>query len=203
MWAAGLSQQAFDANRVEPAFLDSSTGTLPQRRAGSWMWQRVRGGGSGVSRKESHGVGDFGYSEAAADTYLSTAKAGDGSAASEHCTIVVDDFFTHTGRYDLVYDCTFLCAIPPSRREEWAAQMSKIIKPGGEIVSLVFPLGDYEGGPPFALSTTIVKDLLIPAGFERVSLTKMPEEKLARTAPRGERGESSTLETALKLLRRT
>ena len=102
---------------------------------------------------------------------------------------MVDDFFTHTGRYDLVYDCTFLCAIPPSRREEWAAQMSKIIKPGGEIVSLVFPLGDYEGGPPFALSTTIVEDLLIPAGFERVSLTKVPEEKLARTAPRGERGE--------------
>ena len=192
MWAAGLEPgQAFDASRVEPAFLDLiMTGTLPKGDAlvpGCGRGYAVAALGS--AERKVTGLEISATAKAAADTYLSTAKAGDGSAASEHCTVVVDDFFTHTGRYDLVYDCTFLCAIPPSRREEWAAQMSKIIKPGGEIVSLVFPLGDYEGGPPFALSTTIVEDLLIPAGFERVSLTKVPEEKLARTAPRGERGE--------------
>ena len=50
-------------------------------------------------------------------------------------------------------------------------------------------LGRLRGRTAFALSTAIVEDLLLPAGFERVSLTKVPEEKLARTAPRGERGE--------------
>jgi hypothetical protein len=43
-----------------------------------------------------------------------------------------------------VYDCTFLCAIDPTRRQEWAKQMSKLIRPGGEIVSLV---GLYELNP--------------------------------------------------------
>ena len=82
--------------------------------------------------------------------------------------------------YDLVYDCTFLCAIDPSRRLEWAQQMRRLIRPGGEIVSLVFPVGDFEGGPPFALSPDVVKDLLEPAGFENVSLTEVPEEQWAR-----------------------
>ena len=136
-----------DASRVEPAFLDLiMTGTLPKGDAlvpGCGRGYAVAALGS--AERKVTGLEISATAKAAADTYLSTAKAGDGSAASEHCTVVVDDFFTHTGRYDLVYDCTFLCAIPPSRREEWAARMSKLIKPGGEIVSLVFPLGDYEG----------------------------------------------------------
>ena len=51
--------------------------------------------------------------------------------------------------------------------------MRRLIRPGGEIVSLVFPVGDFEGGPPFALSPDVVKDLLEPAGFG-VSLTEVP-----------------------------
>lgn len=96
-----------------------------------------------------------------------------------------DDFFTHAPEtpYDLVYDCTFLCAIDPTRRREWAAQMNKLIRPGGEIVSLVFPIGDFQGGPPFALSPSIVEQLLEPAGFESVSLTEVPEEQWARGRP--------------------
>lgn len=97
-----------------------------------------------------------------------------------------DDFFTHApeaGPYDLVYDCTFLCAIPPARRSEWAAQMSRLVRPGGEIVSLVFPIGNFEGGPPFALSTSIVESLLEPVGFEKVSLTEVPEAQWARGKP--------------------
>ena len=192
MWAAGLEPgQAFDASRVEPGFQDLiNTGTLPKGTAlvpGCGRGYAVAALGS--AERKVFGLEVSTTAKAAADAYLSTAKAGDGSAATEHCTVVIDDFFTHTGQYDLVYDCTFLCAIPPSRREEWATQMSKLIKPGGEIVSLVFPLGDYEGGPPFALSTKIVEDLLTPAGFEVVSLTEVPEEKLARTYPRGLRGE--------------
>ena len=44
----------------------------------------------------------------------------------------------------------------------------------------VFPNGDFEGGPPFALSPKIVADLLIPVGFEAVSLTETPETQWAR-----------------------
>ena len=27
-----------------------------------------------------------------------------------------EDFFSHNGKYTLIYDCTFLCAITPGRR---------------------------------------------------------------------------------------
>ena len=69
------------------------------------------------------------------------------------------------------------------RREEWAAKYAEIIKPGGEIVSNVFPIGPFEGGPPFALSPDIVKSLLEPVGFEVVSLTETPETQWARGRP--------------------
>ena len=67
---------------------------------------------------------------------------------------------------DLAFDSTFLCAIEPSRRKEWASKYASLIRPGGELVSNVFPNGDFEGGPPFALSPKIVADLLVPVGFE-------------------------------------
>ncbi|CCM02748.1 uncharacterized protein FIBRA_04856 [Fibroporia radiculosa] len=70
-------------------------------------------------------------------------------------TISTDDFFTFTTseeeRFDLVYDYTFFVAIPPARRPEWGQQMRQLIKPGGYLITLVFPLDDQpEGvGPPF------------------------------------------------------
>ena len=52
--------------------------------------------------------------------------------------MVVDDFFTHApaeGLYDVVYDCTFLCAIPPARRNDWAAAYARLLRPGGGVTS--------------------------------------------------------------------
>mmetsp|Transcript_27140 Transcript_27140/g.66581 ORF Transcript_27140/g.66581 Transcript_27140/m.66581 type:complete len:190 (-) Transcript_27140:334-903(-) len=133
--------------------------------------------------------------KAACNAHLASAPAGvgggDGGApgsaavvvASEFAACIADDFFTHApsdGPYDLVYDCTFLCAIPMERRGDWAAQMSALVRPGGELVSLVFPIGDFTGGPPFALSPAIVEGLLAPVGFEPVSLTEVPPEQWAR-----------------------
>lgn len=41
-------------------------------------------------------------------------------------------------------------AIPPTRRPEWGQVMNRLVKPGGYLITLVFPLDpkvDY--GPPF------------------------------------------------------
>jgi len=58
--------------------------------------------------------------------------------------------------------------------------MGALVKPGGELVSLVFPIGDFEGGPPFALRPSIVEALLSANGFEAMSLTEVPEAQWAR-----------------------
>ena len=38
--------------------------------------------------------------------------------------------------------------------------------PGGELLTCVFPIGEREGGPPFAMSVPLVRALLEPVGFE-------------------------------------
>eukprot|EP00802_Teleaulax_amphioxeia_P026384 Tamp_27439.p1 GENE.Tamp_27439~~Tamp_27439.p1 ORF type:complete len:155 (-),score=21.57 Tamp_27439:63-527(-) len=83
------------------------------------------------------------------------------------------DFFSLTpppGGFDLIYDYTFLCALDPPMRQQWAETMKRLLKPTGQLVTLIFPLGDYAGGPPHAMSKDLVSDLLINQGFESTYL---------------------------------
>lgn len=73
-------------------------------------------------------------------------------------------------KFDLVYDYTFLCALDPMLRQTWASTMQRLVKPDGELVTLIFPLGTYEGGPPYAMSVDLVRGLLESVGFEAVYL---------------------------------
>ncbi|KAF5369586.1 hypothetical protein D9758_002566 [Tetrapyrgos nigripes] len=57
-------------------------------------------------------------------------------------------------KFDLIYDHTFFVAIPPSMRLSWGKQMQNLVKPGGYLITLVYPLGhrseeDKPKGPPF------------------------------------------------------
>lgn len=109
---------------------------------------------------------------------------------SEHTSkakCVVEDFFTHgvkndDDKYDVIYDCTFLCAIQPTQRHVWAEQMRNLTKKGSRVISLVFPLGDFKGGPPFALSPELVKSLL-QNDFDVEELIQVPEDMWARGRP--------------------
>ena len=185
MWTAGgdilKPGQAFDANRCEPSFVALiQTGTLPNGRA------LVPGCGRGYAvealASESRDVLGLEISETAARAANEHLSKTCDATKRKHASVVVDDFFTHkpASQYDLAFDSTFLCAIDPSRREAWAEKYAALIKPGGELVSNVFPTGDFQTGPPFAVSPEIVKNLLEPVGFEVVSLTETPEAQWAR-----------------------
>ncbi|KAJ7749338.1 S-adenosyl-L-methionine-dependent methyltransferase [Mycena maculata] len=68
--------------------------------------------------------------------------------------IEAHDFFSFavpdSEKFDLIYDYTFFVAIPPSRRHEWGTQMNALIKPGGYLITLVFPLDpEQDFGPPW------------------------------------------------------
>lgn len=79
------------------------------------------------------------------------------------------DFFTFDGEFDLIWDCTFLCALDPSVREQWASQMHKLLKPGGVLLTCIFPISDsMRGGPPFPMSVPLVRGLLEPVGFRPI-----------------------------------
>ena len=59
------------------------------------------------------------------------------------------DLFDHLFDYVLEYVC--YCAIDPSRREEYAAVVDDLLRPGGRYVALAFPIEEREGGPPFSV----------------------------------------------------
>lgn len=72
--------------------------------------------------------------------------------------------FDGAGEFDLVWDHTFFCAIPPARRADWGRQVESLLVPGGVYSALVFPVGKpaAEGGPPFGMEEAHVLEVLGP-----------------------------------------
>ena len=68
---------------------------------------------------------------------------------------LAEDFFKLDEKYfnsfDVVYDYVFYCAIDPSRRSEYADVVSKLLKPSGKFVAILFPVEKKIGGPPFGV----------------------------------------------------
>ena len=101
--------------------------------------------------------------------------------------VEVGDFFSlaPAERFDLIYDATFLCSLPPTQRDAWAKAMRRLLRPGGELVTDVFPVAVYEGGPPFAMSVQLVTSLLEPLGFRAAHAHEVPKAQRARPHFRG------------------
>lgn len=63
--------------------------------------------------------------------------------------VLHEDFFQHQGRYDLIVEQTFFCAIDPNLRKQYVQKMSTLLAPQGKLVGLLFD-GEFEKeGPPF------------------------------------------------------
>ncbi len=71
---------------------------------------------------------------------------------------VAGDFFERDlgAPFQLIWDYTFFCALPPELRTRWAARMAQLVSPSdGVLVTLIFPIGDHAGGPPYAVSPAL------------------------------------------------
>ncbi len=110
--------------------------------------------------------------------------------SAERARVEVADFFTWepAGRFDLVWDYTFLCAIDPSTRGAWARRMWELLAPGGELVTLIFPIFDLadgadhrdgEAGPPYRMHPEIVRRL-VSERFDEVALWEPESSHLGR-----------------------
>ena len=64
--------------------------------------------------------------------------------------LLCEDFFLHKGKYDLIIEYVFFCAIDPALRHDYAVKVSKLLKTGGKLVGILFDdLILNEEGPPF------------------------------------------------------
>lgn len=67
---------------------------------------------------------------------------------AEH--LLNENFFEHTGKYDLIIEQTFFVAIDPLMRRNYMIKMHEILKSGGVLAGLlIFDKEPSPGGPPF------------------------------------------------------
>ncbi|CAN0231737.1 unnamed protein product [Ectocarpus sp. 4 AP-2014] len=176
-WSGGISKgDRWDTGVVSPALqklLDE--GVLPTGRA------LVPGCGRGY---DSIAFGKSGYDSIGLDlspTGVEQAKALLAEEKEEDISGKVEfrsgDFFKFSpeqeGKFDVILDYTFLCALDPAARDDWADHMVSLLSPEGELVTIIFPIVEKEGGPPFAVSESIVSDLLEPRGLKAIHLEKL------------------------------
>ncbi|HUM70128.1 MAG TPA: hypothetical protein PLK31_14935 [Chloroflexota bacterium] len=66
--------------------------------------------------------------------------------------ILHSDFFelsgNFNGRYQYILDYTSFCAVQLPHRGEYADLVARLLQPGGQFVTLAFPIGKWPGGPP-------------------------------------------------------
>jgi methyl halide transferase len=63
--------------------------------------------------------------------------------------LLFEDFFEHSGKYDLIIEQTFFCAIDPTLRKKYADKMFDLLKPKGKLVGLLFNDKLNNDQPPF------------------------------------------------------
>lgn len=63
--------------------------------------------------------------------------------------IHVEDFFSHSGTYDLIIEQTFFCALAPSLRPKYVTKMKELLAPDGKLIGVLFNDPLFEDHPPF------------------------------------------------------
>lgn len=160
-WEEGRTP--WDAGASPPVLVELvASGTLPRGRA------LVPGAGSGYDvltlASDDRDVTGLDLSPIALERFEKLRE--EAGVPAERARMVSADFFDFTPphRFELIWDYTFLCAIDPARRRDWATRMDELLAREGELVTLIFPVngGDPSAGPPYPMTPDLVRDLLEP-----------------------------------------
>ena len=84
--------------------------------------------------------------------------------------------------FEYVYDYVTYCSVLPERRREYAERISALLKPGGKLIALLFPVEEREGGPPFAVNVGEFYDL-----FSEHLMLRFSSKKINSIKPRMDR----------------
>jgi len=76
--------------------------------------------------------------------------------------LINQNFFDHSGTYDLILEQTFFSAIHPKDREKYVKKNYKLLKDGGSLVGLLFGIDFGNPHPPFGGDEAIYRNLFSP-----------------------------------------
>lgn len=87
--------------------------------------------------------------------------------------------------FDYVLEYTCYCAIDPKRHAEFADLVARLLRSGGQYISLAFPLSHHTDGPPFAVSVPEMLGLFDERNFKLVE-RKKPKDSIRPRSGREE-----------------
>jgi methyl halide transferase len=67
--------------------------------------------------------------------------------------LIHQDFFDLEGKFDLILEQTFFCALSPTLRTAYVKKMANLLNPKGKLVGLLFDFPLSAEGPPFGGSS--------------------------------------------------
>lgn len=76
--------------------------------------------------------------------------------------------------FDFIFDHGFLNALDSRVRADYGKKMAELVKEGGILVTVLYPMMVKEGGPPFAITLTDLKRLLMTNAFKPLQLEALP-----------------------------
>jgi SAM-dependent methyltransferase len=119
----------------------------------------IPGCGSGYEVQAFH---DAGFEVTAID-FSAAALEGAGRILGplRRC-VIPGDFFTHdftAQKFDLIYERTFLCSLPPARWPAYAKRMAELLAKG-KILAGIFLYGEEPEPPPYPLTEAQALELL-------------------------------------------
>jgi len=175
MWSKGLKpKEKFDVGEASPTLME----VLELQSLGDCKGKRALVPGCGRAY-DAIALAEYGFDSVVAvdisATAVESAKAflaESKSPAADKIEIICADFFKFDlePKADVIWDCTFLCALDPSVRSAWAKKTLSNLKPDGTLLTCIFPICDKEGGPPFAMSVPLVRSILEPEGFQAAEI---------------------------------
>ena len=119
----------------------------------------IPGCGSGYEVKAFH---DAGFEVTAIDFSPAARERAARILGPLRSRVIPGDFFTHdfgAQSFDLIYERTFLCSLPPARWPAYARRMAELLGKG-KILAGVFLYGDESDPPPYPMTEAAALALL-------------------------------------------
>lgn len=83
-------------------------------------------------------------------------------AGNSSVQVLLGNFFDLEGRFDLILEQTFFCAIPPASRKEYVEKAASLLAPGGILAGLLFNRQFDQAGPPYGGTENEYRSLFSP-----------------------------------------
>lgn len=84
------------------------------------------------------------------------------------------------GLFDLVWEQTCLCALPPERRTDYATALRRALRPEGELSALLWNHGQ-PGGPPYDIPPALARSVFL-GPFTETTFELVPPSPAGRRA---------------------